>query len=115
MRRHLLIVAAAAIAVQPMASLPVPEEKAKRGRPVFVVGQIVSTGCAVDTLPARAGIWNTAPVLRGNRGAGEGIRPRIGPVHDRCVPRRECFTDRRPEGTGRILDNPFRTPPLIGR
>ena len=115
MRRHLLIVAAAAIAAQPMASLPIPEKKTKRGRPVFVVGQIASTGCAVDTLPGPAGIWNSAPVLRGHRGAREGLRPRIGQVHDRCVPRRECFTERRPEGTTRILDNPLRTPPLIGR
>lgn len=115
MRHHLLIAVAAVIAAQPVASLPLPVKKTGRDHVMRAGGRIAPTGCAVDALPSGADVWRRAPMRQGNLGALEELRQRRGRVHDRCVPRRQCFTDQRSVGTRGIANSPFRTPPFLGK
>ncbi len=115
MKRHVLIAAAAAIMVQPMASLPVPVKQTGSDRVMTVVERMVPAGCEADARSARVGVWHPGPVLSGNRGGRGEARTRTARTHDRCVPRRECFTGRRPVGTKREPDSRFRTPTFLGK
>ena len=115
MKRHFLIAVAAAIAAQPVASLPLADKKPARDQAIRMVGRIAPSGCVVDVLPAGAGIRSRAPSRRGNLGALDELRQRTRQAYDRCVPRRRCFTNQQPAGTPEVLDNPFHTPPFLGR
>ena len=115
MRRHILIAAAAALTVQPMASLPRPVKQTGRDQVVGVARRIASTGCAVEARTVPVGVWNPPMVPSGNRRGREEMRPRMERAHDRCLPRRECFIDERPTRAGGVLDSPFRTPTFIGK
>ena len=115
MRRLILIAAAAAMTVQPMTSLPRPVKKTGRDQAVNVVRRIATTGCAVNAGQAPVGVWHPPMVPSGNRRSPGEVRSRTGRVHDRCLPRRECFIDEGPARAGRVSDSVFRTPTLIGR
>lgn len=115
MRRYILIAAVASITVQPLTPLPLPVKQTGRDRFLGVVGRIASTGCAVDAPSSRVGVWNPTTIQSSSRGPLAGARQRTRQPHDRCVPRRECFTSQSPVGTRQDPDSRFRTPTFLGR
>ena len=115
MRGYVLIAAVASIAVQPLTPLPLPVKQTAWDRAQIVAGQLASTGCAVDAPSARVGVWNPPTLESGSRGPLADTRQRNRQMHDRCVPRRECFTSQSPAGTRRDPDRQFRTPKFVGR
>lgn len=115
MRRYMLIAAVAGMTVQPLTPLPLPVKQTERGRVPDMVGRIASTGCAVDAPSASVVAWNRPMIDSSNRIPLEDARQRNRALHDRCVPRRECFTSRSPVRTRRDKDSWFRTPTFLGR
>ncbi len=115
MRGYVMIAAVAGMAVQPLTPLPLPVKQTARDRAQVVVGQLASTGCAVDAPSARVGVWNPPTFESGSRGPLADARQRNRQMHGRCVPRRECFTSQSPVRARRDPDSRFRTPTLLGR
>ena len=115
MKRPMLIAAITAMTIQPRASLPFPSKQTGRDHAASVIRRIAPTGCAVDARSLPVGVWHPAQVRPRRPRVPVEIRQRTARVHDRCVPRRECFTDQRPVTTRRVLDSPFRTPPFLGK
>ena len=117
MRRYILIAAVAGMTVQPLTPLPLPVKQTGRDRVLGMVGRIASTGCAVDAdAPfASVGVWGPPTIQSSNRGPLEEARQRNRAMHDRCVPRRECFTSQGRARTSRDADSRVRTPTFLGR
>jgi hypothetical protein len=115
MRRFMLIAAAAAITIQPMASLPI--ESAKRGhdRRGESIWRIAPAGCAVPVETVYGGAERTVRVPIGRRGTPNDIRRRSPRRMDRCTPSRGCLTDRAPLPFKIDLGNPLRTPTFLGK
>jgi len=114
-RRYMLIAAVAGMTVQPLTPLPLPVKQTGRDRVLGMVGRTASTGCAVDAPFASVGVWDAPTVDSSNRAPLADSRQRTRALHDRCVPRRECFTTRSPVHTSRDPDSRFRTPTFLGR
>ena len=115
MRGYILIAAVAGMTVQPLTPLPSPVKQTARDPALGVAGRLASTGCAVGVPSARVGVWNPPTFESGSRGPLADARQRNRQMHDRCVPRRECFTSQSPAGTRRAPDRQFRTPKFVGR
>ena len=115
MRRYMLIAAVAAVTVQPLTPLPLSGKQTKRDRVVNVIGRIASTPCAVDVATEGVAVWNPPTVRSRDRGPLDDLRQRTRRTHDRCLPRRECFTNQSPVRTRTDPDSWFRTPTFLAR
>lgn len=115
MRHHILIAAVAAVTIQPLTPLPLPSGQTKGNRVANVVSRISSTGCAVNVAAESVAVWNPPTVRSRDRGPLDDLRQRTRRTHDRCLPRRECFTNQSPGLTRRDPDRLFRTPTFLGR
>lgn len=115
MKRHILIAAVAAVTIQPLTPLPLSSGRTKGDRVANVVGRIASAGCAVDVASETVAVWDAPTVQSLDRWPLDDLRQRTRRTHDRCLPRRECFTNQSPVRTRRDPDRWFRTPTFLGK
>lgn len=115
MRRHILIAAVAAVTIQPLTPLPLPSRQTKGNRVAHAAGRIASTGCAADVGTETVAVWNPHSAENRGRGPLNDLRLTTWRIHDRCVPRRECFTNRSAGHTRRDPDRWFKTPKFLGK
>ena len=115
MKRVLLVAAALAVSAQPLASLPRFGKQAPRERSAGILQRVAPRPCPVDTPRATTGDWTVGTALARVQGVLSDVRHRTEPVRDRCLPRRECFTDRSQAGREASSDPLFRTPSIVGK
>ena len=115
MKRVLLVAAALAVSVQPLVSLPRFGKQVPREKSPGILQRIAPRPCPADTRRATTGDWTVGTALARIQGALSDVQHRTEPVRDRCLPRRECFTDRGPVGGEASSDSLFRTPSIVGK
>ena len=114
-KRVFLVAAALSVSAQPLVSLPRFGKQAPRERSAGILQRVAPAPCPVDARPATTGDWTVGTALPRVQDALSDVRHRTAPVRDRCLPRRECFTDHsqaRREASG---DSLFRTPSIVGK
>ena len=114
MKRVLLVAAALSVLAQPLVSLPRFGKQAPRERSAGILQRIAPRPCPADTRRATTGDWTVGTALARVQGVLSDVRHRTAPVRDRCLPRRECFTDRSQAGREASGDSLFRTPSIVG-
>ena len=109
MKRFALVAAIAAVAVQPVASLPLPGKSGGSNRSSGVDRQGVLAWPTIFRTSTEELASPPVSPPGGSIGA-EGVRQRMERLGDRCLPKRESFPNRRMNPARRLPDNPFRTP-----
>ena len=115
MKRVFLVAAALSVLAQPLVSLPRFGKQAPRERSAGILQRIAPRPCPADTRRATTGDWTVGTALARIQGALSDVQHRTEPVRDRCLPRRECFTDRGPVGGEASSDSLLRTPSIVGK